>query len=320
MADKTIGGLPNAAALTDDSSFVCEDSGVAKRVTGKQIKDLARSGAVEAQLASEEAAAKALASENAAKASEIAAKSSEEAAKSSENAASNSASSASSSALSAETSAQTATQKSSEASASATNAAASAAAAANSESVAASSASSAADSAAAASTSETNAKTSETAAADSAKAAAASATAAEKAGHCVFVATYGETTCAEMEAAYQAGKLLVMRNGAVTANLYRRNNESLFVFSTVSSAFMCAWDNWTKNSLAFLPSKHASTHASGGDDPITPESIGAAPASHAEDTAIHLPTVTANDNGKLLCVVNGAWAAVSYPNAEDSTF
>lgn len=43
-------------------------------------------------------------------------------------------------------------------------------------------------------------------------------------------------------------------------------------------------------------------------------------ASHAENTAIHLPTVTADDNGKFLCVVNGAWAAVSYPNAEDSTF
>ena len=58
----------------------------------------------------------------------------------------------------------------------------------------------------------------------------------------------------------------------------------------------------------------------GGTDTITPESIGAAPASHAEDTAIHLPIVTNADNGKFLCVVNSAWAAVSYPNAEDSTF
>ena len=72
--------------------------------------------------------------------------------------------------------------------------------------------------------------------------------------------------------------------------------------------------------MNYAPSTHASQHASGGTDPITPGSIGAAPASHAEDTAIHLPTVTADDNGKFLCVVNGAWAAVSYPNAEDSTF
>ena len=33
-----------------------------------------------------------------------------------------------------------------------------------------------------------------------------------------------------------------------------------------------------------------------------------------------LPTVTTEDNGKFLCVVNGAWAAVAYPSAEDSTF
>lgn len=44
MADKTIGSLPNAASLTDASSFVCEDSGEAKRVTGKQIKDFAKQG------------------------------------------------------------------------------------------------------------------------------------------------------------------------------------------------------------------------------------------------------------------------------------
>ena len=33
-----------------------------------------------------------------------------------------------------------------------------------------------------------------------------------------------------------------------------------------------------------------------------------------------VPSVTTADNGKFLCVVNGAWAAVAYPNAEDSTF
>lgn len=45
MADKTIGSLPQASVLADDSKFVCEDSGVAKQVTGKQIKDLAKAGA-----------------------------------------------------------------------------------------------------------------------------------------------------------------------------------------------------------------------------------------------------------------------------------
>lgn len=56
MADKTIGSLPQAPVLTDDSSFVCEDSGVAKRVTGKQFKDFAKEGAAPAVEAAENAA------------------------------------------------------------------------------------------------------------------------------------------------------------------------------------------------------------------------------------------------------------------------
>ena len=44
MADKNIGLLPQASTLTDNSSFVCEDSGEAKRVTGKQFKDFAKQG------------------------------------------------------------------------------------------------------------------------------------------------------------------------------------------------------------------------------------------------------------------------------------
>ena len=148
-------------------------------------------------------------------------------------------------------------------------------------------------------------------------------TAEEKAawnGSDVFISTYGETTCAEMEAAYQAGKLLVMRNGNLTAHLYRRYSEQQFAFNTVGRIFQCIMDSWSSQTFKSTPLSHAGTHASGGDDPITPESIGASPASHAEDTAIHLPTVTADDNGKFLCVVNGAWAAVAYPSAENSTF
>ena len=136
----------------------------------------------------------------------------------------------------------------------------------------------------------------------------------------VFISTYGETTSVELEAAYQAGKLLVMRNGNLTAPLFKRFSENQFMFVAAGLSYQCFYEMWASGSLEFDPSKHASAHASGGTDPITPESIGASPASHAEDTAIHLPTVTADDNGKFLCVVNGAWAAVAYPSAEDSTF
>ena len=56
MADKNIGLLPQASTLTDNSSFVCEDSGTAKRVTGKQFKDFAKEGALPAVKAAESAA------------------------------------------------------------------------------------------------------------------------------------------------------------------------------------------------------------------------------------------------------------------------
>ena len=58
MADKNIGLLPQASTLTDDSSFVCADSGTAKRVTGKQFKDFAKEGALPAVEAAESAADK----------------------------------------------------------------------------------------------------------------------------------------------------------------------------------------------------------------------------------------------------------------------
>ena len=70
MADKNIGLLPQASTLTDNSSFVCEDSGTAKRVTGKQFKDFAKEGALPAVRAAESAANRA----------EVAARSAEQAA------------------------------------------------------------------------------------------------------------------------------------------------------------------------------------------------------------------------------------------------
>ena len=37
-------------------------------------------------------------------------------------------------------------------------------------------------------------------------------------------------------------------------------------------------------------------------------------------TVHEVPTVTASDNGKFLCVVNGAWAAVAIANANGGSF
>ena len=105
----------------------------------------------------------------------------------------------------------------------------------------------------------------------------------------VFIATYGTTTSAEIEAAYQAGKTVVcVYNGSVYY-LSRRMSETRHIFSTIFpmsisasvSSYLrkiaCISDVWeSSGNLGFKPENHSSTHASGGSDPITPADIGAA--------------------------------------------
>lgn len=92
----------------------------------------------------------------------------------------------------------------------------------------------------------------------------------------VFIATYGTTTSAEIEAAYQAGKAVFMRSNKVTAPLYQRVSASIFVYLGGHTSYICNSDAWSNSNVSYTPSAHASTHATGGDDPITPASIGAA--------------------------------------------
>lgn len=70
----------------------------------------------------------------------------------------------------------------------------------------------------------------------------------------VFVATYGTTTSAEIEAAYQAGKNVLCRNGNYTAVLLARRSASSYSFGTVTFAsnnrimsyrFNCESDTWS---------------------------------------------------------------------------
>lgn len=44
MADKHIGALPAASAVYDDSLFVMEQQGEARKVTGKQIRQIVAAG------------------------------------------------------------------------------------------------------------------------------------------------------------------------------------------------------------------------------------------------------------------------------------
>lgn len=125
----------------------------------------------------------------------------------------------------------------------------------------------------------------------------------------VFIATYGTTTNAEIEAAYRAGKAIFVSR----SNLYpivpltsRSSNGTAFVFNNQISnvslfSYQCTNDTWQTKVI----NTHASAHATGGSDPITPASIGAAPistttevtlaaASWSGDSAPYTYTLTVN--------------------------
>lgn len=71
----------------------------------------------------------------------------------------------------------------------------------------------------------------------------------------LFVATYGSTSSAEIEAAYQAGKTVIVNSGAYRGYLCLRNSATSHSFSEVAAyygaqgvlmrIFSCSEDRWT---------------------------------------------------------------------------
>lgn len=96
----------------------------------------------------------------------------------------------------------------------------------------------------------------------------------------VFIAKYGTTTSAEIEAAYQAGKAIFLKVNNINPRVplgVRATSGNIFRFFLATSnigitVYQCAKDAWSSSTT----NTHASTHATDGSDPITPASIGAA--------------------------------------------
>ena len=125
----------------------------------------------------------------------------------------------------------------------------------------------------------------------------------------VFIAKYGTTTNAELEAAYQAGKAIFLQLDNTYPRVplsIRLSSGNIFGFIQATSnvamiLYQCAGDVWSTS----MSKTHASTHATGGTDPITPASIGAAAqsttteatlsaASWSGDSAPYTYTLTVN--------------------------
>ena len=123
----------------------------------------------------------------------------------------------------------------------------------------------------------------------------------------VFIAIPGTTTNAEIKAALDAGKAVFCKGESkypLVPFTYTISNTYHFVAivnSVQTIRYICEPNRWNK----ITASTHASTHATGGSDPITPASIGAAPisttteatlaaASWSGDSAPYTYTLTVN--------------------------
>ena len=124
----------------------------------------------------------------------------------------------------------------------------------------------------------------------------------------IFIATYGTTTNAEIEAALDAGKAVFLHadDHLSIVPFTRRVTTYMHIFTVtignvIVTQYKCQNNKWSSVQL----NTHASKHATGGSDPITPASIGAAPistttevtlaaASWSGDSAPYTYTLTVN--------------------------
>lgn len=116
----------------------------------------------------------------------------------------------------------------------------------------------------------------------------------------VFIAEYGVTTFAELEEAYNAGKVLFCRVGNYVVLMHSHiAGESTSFFRVTANDrtnYYCTVDGWSNKVAVHKPGAHAASHGTDGSDPITPESIGAASAETVGDIETALDGIIAIQN------------------------
>ena len=136
----------------------------------------------------------------------------------------------------------------------------------------------------------------------------------------VFIAEYGVTTNAEIEAAKQAGKAIYAVYQKIMFSFYGQGNETNHVFRSVDSdwcsSLYCNNNRWYSVSSKYTPNTHASTHASGGSDPITPESIG---AKSITDRDVFIAEYGVTTNAEIVAAIVANNAVFCRYNADDGT-
>lgn len=109
----------------------------------------------------------------------------------------------------------------------------------------------------------------------------------------IFLATYGTTSFKDVKAAYDAKKEIFVVRSGVLFRPFSFIGSSIFTFISITGSPPDQGESYGSGSLHMFtlsssskwselytirtaPKKHASSHATGGKDPITPASIGAA--------------------------------------------
>lgn len=108
----------------------------------------------------------------------------------------------------------------------------------------------------------------------------------------IFLATYGTTSFNDVKAAYDAKKEIFVVRSGIVFRLSSFIGYSIFTFVGITgsapagdevygdghlSMFTLSRSSWSEiHTITTDPALHASSHATGGSDPITPASIGAA--------------------------------------------
>ena len=124
----------------------------------------------------------------------------------------------------------------------------------------------------------------------------------------VFVAIYGSTTCAEIEAALLAGKAVIARvpNSPLVYLLYANLGSGYFRFCSPVSACICQNDVWSYEDEMLEATYTAKVNTM----------IGA--SSSAAGSKGSVPAPAAGDEGKFL-KGDGTWGEVDIPTITSST-
>lgn len=111
----------------------------------------------------------------------------------------------------------------------------------------------------------------------------------------VFIAEYGVTTHAELQEAYNAGKVLFCQDGSYLAHLYQVTAGGSYAFYRVTNNLVtnsyCSITGWGRQTIHHTPGAHGVSHGANGSDPITPESIGAASVEQIGDIESALDSI-----------------------------